>query len=337
MKALCLLAPALAVCAVPAFANVTVSTPTNNATVTSPFRLSAAASPCSTQVISAMGYSLDNSSNTVIFNGASISANVGATRGAHTLHVKSWGSLGASCVADIAISVVASAGAAVPSNAVVASGIHLVKTWQASYDSASGSGSATGAMSLVTSPSVSGTAREFLTTYSNYGGERYSALFGTDSSSTNFLFDTQIYVASPNNDIANVEMDLNQVMSNGQTVIFGFQCDGWSGTWDYTVNAGTPQKPIDQWLHSTASCNPRSWTTNTWHHVQISYSRDNAGIVTYQSVWFDGVEQDINATAPSAFALGWGPALLTNFQVDGSTSTGGSAIVYLDNMMVYRW
>jgi hypothetical protein len=337
MKALCLVTPALVVCAAPAFANVTVSTPTNGAVVTSPFRLSAAASPCSAQAISAMGYSLDNSTNTVVFNGASIGANVTAAMGAHILHVKSWGALGGSCVVDVSISVASSAAAAVPANAVVVSGIHTLKTWQAAYDSATGSGSAAGTMSLLGSPSVSGTAREFLTTYTNYGGERYSALFGTDSSATNFLFDTRIYVAGPSNSIANVEMDLNQVMPNGQTVIFGFQCDGWSGTWDYTMNAGTPQKPVDQWMHTTASCNPRKWTTNTWHHVQISYSRDSAGNVTYKSVCFDGVQQDINATALSAFALGWGPALLTNFQVDGSTSTAGSAIVYLDNLTVYRW
>ena len=206
------------------------------------------------------------------------SANVTATTGAHTLHVKVVGKSGRVLRCRRSHRVwLSSAAAAVPANALVSNGIHALEDWQASYDTATGSGSATGTMSLVTSPSVSGTAREFLTTYTNYGGERYSILFGTDSSSTNFLFDTRIYVASPNNDIANVEMDLNQVMPNGQTVIFGFQCDGWSGTWDYTVNAGTPQKPVDQWLHSTASCNPRSWTTNTWHHVQISYSRDNAG------------------------------------------------------------
>jgi hypothetical protein len=251
--------------------------------------------------------------------------------------VKSWGNLGASCVADVPISVVASAGVSVPPNAVVASGLQRLKNWQAAYDSATGSGSSTGAMSLVASPSVSGTAREFLTTYTNYGGERYSILFGTDATSTNFLFDTWLYVASPNSGIANLELDLNQVMSNGQTVIFGFQCDGWSNTWDYTMNAGTPQKPVDRWIHTTQSCNPRKWTTNTWHHLQISYSRDSAGNVTYKSVWFDGAQQNLNATAPSAFALGWGPALLANFQVDGATSTAGSAIVYLDNLTVYRW
>ncbi len=337
MKALCLLVPALAVCAAPAFAYVTVSTPTNNATVTSPFLLRASASPCSMQAVAATGYSLDNSTSTTIFSTASLSANVIATTGAHVLHVKSWGNQGASCVTDVVINVTVPATAAMPPNAIVSSGIQTLKTWQAAYDTASGNGSSTGAMSLVASPSVSGTAREFLTTYTNYGGERYSITLGSDTTSTHFLFDARIYVASPNSDIANVEMDMNQVMSNGQTVIFGFQCDGWSGTWDYTINAGTPQKPVDQWIHTTQSCNPRKWATNAWHHIQISYSRDSYGNVTYQSVSFDGVTQDINATGFSAFALGWGSVLIANFQVDGSTSTAGSSIVYLDNVTLYRW
>ena len=42
-------------------------------------------------------------------------------------------------------------------------------------------------------------------------------------------------------------------MPNGDTVIFGFQCDGWDGTWDYTENAGTPTAPIDHWVNSSAA------------------------------------------------------------------------------------
>jgi hypothetical protein len=136
--------------------------------------------------------------------------------------------------------------------------------------------------------------------------------------------------------IANLEMDMNQVLANGQTVIYGVQCDGYSGTWDYTTNAGTPQSPVDQWLHSNAPCNVQNWSTQTWHHVQIQYSRDDSGNVTYQSVWLDGVQSAINATVPSAFALGWGQVLLTNFEVDGSGASG-SATVYLDDLTVYRW
>jgi hypothetical protein len=39
----------------------------------------------------------------------------------------------------------------------------------------------------------------------------------------------------------------------------------------------------------------------------------------------------------SAFALGWAPTLLTNFQVDGSLSTSGTATAYLDDLTIYRW
>ncbi len=336
MKALLLLGFALAGLAAPAFGNVTVSAPGNGASVVSPFALAAVATPCSSQSISAMGYSIDNSRTTTIVYNTSLQVRMTAATGSHILHVKSWGNRGASCVADVAITVVKPAGLVIPRSAVAVTGIHAMSSWKADYDTATGNGTASGAMSIVTSPSVSGTARQFLTSYTNYGGERYYINFGHDTAATNFVYDGWLYVASPANDIANIEMDMNQVMSNGQTVIFGFQCDGWSNTWDYTANTGTPQAPVDKWLHSTAQCNPRSWSTNAWHHVQISYSRDNAGNVTYKSVWLDGGEQDINATVSSAFALGWAPALLTNFQVDG-IGTSGSANVFLDNLTIYRW
>jgi hypothetical protein len=189
---------------------------------------------------------------------------------------------------------------------------------------------------MVNTPSLSGGAREYQTSYSNSGDERYYSSFGADENATHFVYDGWLYIASPSNDVANLEMDLNQVMANGQTVIFGVQCDGYSGTWDYTANEGTPQNPSDVWLHSTATCNPRNWATNTWHHVQISYSRDDEGNATYESVWLDGAQQNMDVTVPSAFALGWGSALVTNFQVDG-LGASGSATVYMDNLSVYRW
>jgi hypothetical protein len=191
-------------------------------------------------------------------------------------------------------------------------------------------------MTMVDQPSVSGQARRFSSTYTNGGGERYWASFGHDTLATHFLYDTWVYLDSTVEDIANLEMDMNQVMPNGQTAIFGFQCDGYSKTWDYTMNSGTPENPTDSWVHSTQACDVHDWSVNTWHHVQVLYSRDGAGNVTYQSVWLDDMEQDINATAPSAFALGWGPSLLTNLQVDG-LGASGSSTVYLDNLTVYRW
>jgi hypothetical protein len=226
----------------------------------------------------------------------------------------------------------------VPSNATVVSEIQALAKWQAAYDqgTSGSSGSSAGAMELVDNPSISGQAREFDSTYTDSGGERYYVSIGADTTATNFFYDMWVYLGTSTAKIANLEFDMNQVMANGQTVIYGFQCDGYSHTWDYTENAGTPAVPVDRWVHSPASCNVQNWSVNTWHHLQVSYSRDDEGNVTYNSVWLDSTEQSINATVPSAFALGWGSTLLTNFQVDGLGASGSSA-AYLDKMTVYRW
>ena len=273
-------------------------------------------------------------------NGTSLAGQLTAAPGAHTVHIKSWGNQGASCVSDIPVTVLSPAptisGPQIPSSAVAISSIQKMTNWKAEFDAGT-SGSSSGVTKPVTAPALSDSSRQFITNYSNYGGERYSINVGTDTAAQNFVLDTYVYLASPVNNIANIELDVNQVMPNGQTVIFGFQCDGWSRTWDYTQNTGTPTNPNDQWMHSNQTCNPQAWSPNTWHHVQISYARDNSGNVNYKSVWLDGVQQDLNLTVPSAFALGWSPALILNVQVDGMTATPGSSTIYLDKTTLYRW
>jgi CSLREA domain-containing protein len=226
----------------------------------------------------------------------------------------------------------------IPQSAISVSSIQTLSSWIAATDSESGGGGgAMGTMKLVSSPSYGGSeALQFVTNFTDFGDERYSTVFGDDTSATNFIWDGWVYLDQSVSDIANLEMDMNQVLANGQTVIYGFQCDGYSGTWDYTINAGTPQSPVDEWVHSSAPCNVRNWSTETWHHVQVQYSRDNSGNVTYSSVWLDGVQSQINATVPSAFALGWGQVLLTNFEVDG-LGASGSSTMYLGDLTVYRW
>jgi hypothetical protein len=335
LKAISCFTFALFVCAAPAFANVTVYSPASGWEVVSPFNLAATASECSSQPITAMGYSLDNSSNTTIIYSTSINTRVAAYTGAHTLHVKSWGNGGASCVTDVPIVVVPDPLSQVPVDAQIYSGIQAQSGWHSRYDSATG-GSATGWMTLTNSPSINGSSREFVTSFTNSGGELYYKTFGANTGASNFLYDGWVYVGGSASGISNIELDMNQVMANGQTVIYGFQCDGWTSTWDYTVNSGTPWGPIDQWRHSYSYCNPRTWGINSWHHVQISYSRDQYGVVTYKSVWMDGVQEDIYATVPSSFALGWGSTLLTNFQIDGYGASGSSK-VYLGDLNIYAW
>jgi hypothetical protein len=222
-----------------------------------------------------------------------------------------------------------------PTSAITVSEIQTLSTWNGVYDTGT-NGSAVGSSTITDTPSLSGKAREFDMEFTKNGGERFYDSFATDRTATHFLYDVQVYVKSPSTDVANIEMDMNETMSNGDTVIFGFQCDGWNNTWDYTMNSGTPTKTQAHWVQSDQACNPRDWTTDTWHHVQVLYSRDDSGNVTYQSVWLDGKEQDIGVTVPSAFSLGWSASLLTNFQIDGHGATG-SAVIYIDHLSVSRW
>ena len=320
------------------YTDVKVSQPTGLSPVVSPFPLIASGAQCNSQAIGAFGFSIDNSSDTTIVSGASVNASVTAPPGAHTLHVKSWGNKGASCVTNIAINVATSPSLTVPSSAIAVRHIEQLTNWVAELDTATGAhASAWGNMGLINAPTLTGMSRQFATTTSGYGGERYHISFGADTYASNFLYDGWVYLGAGRGNIANLEFDLNQVTANGETVIYGFQCDSWTKTWDYTANTGTAKNPHDTWIHSTQACSVADWTTNAWHHVQISYSRDNSGYVTYKAVWLDGVEQDINATVYSSFALEWGCTLLSNFQVDGNTSSSSDSVIYLHDLTIYRW
>lgn len=219
-------------------------------------------------------------------------------------------------------------GPVVPTNAIAASNLQALDTWIFNHDAGT-PGAAVGATSLVSTPSLSGDARQFVSSYTDTGGEIYSVAYANDTTSMNFVYDGWVWIEAGST-IANVEMDSNQVTDDGQTVIYAFQCSGYSQTWEYSGAGG-------QWVSSSQPCNVSHWLTNAWHHVQISYARDDSGNVTYHSVWLDGNEQVIDATAPSSFALGWQAGVVqTQFQLDGLGASGGST-VYLDNLTIYRW
>jgi hypothetical protein len=149
------------------------------------------------------------------------------------------------------------------------------------------------------------------------------------------VYDGWVYVAGSPSNLANMELDLNQVLENGNVMIYSFQCSGNSGQWEFGSNSGSAKHGNAKWVKSGISCNPRSWKGDTWHHVQISESRNSSGYITYHSITFDGTTHNINKTVFGEFALGWGHVLQTNFQIDGIGS--GSATTYLDDLTVYRW
>jgi len=226
-------------------------------------------------------------------------------------------------------------GPEIPADAIGATALQVNPRWEFNHDPGT-PGSSLGAKSNVSTPTISGSTGEFSSSYSGWGGEIFHLSFANDAASTNFVYDAEIWIAQ-GSQIDNLEMDMNQVISDGDTVLFAFQCNGNNGTWDYGANTGAIRTSKVGWVHSSAPCNPATWSTNTWHHVQIAYTRDEVGNVTYNSVWLDGVEASIGMTVPSAQTLGWPVGtLLTNLQVDGPATTAAS-VVYVDNLTITRW
>jgi hypothetical protein len=331
----------LAVAAAPAVAEVSVNSPTNDEHVSSPFKLDVTASVCSSDAVTAIGYSLDNSTQTTHWNSQSVNTSVSAPGGWHTLHVKAWNSKGEVCVTDVSIDVVSGSSGSgglsvVPSSAAKVGAIQTLSGWQKVHDGGT-PGSSSGTMSMSSSPSVGGASRLYANEFKDYGGERYWVHFSDDNSAENFLYDGWVYIHDSSSGFKNLEFDLAQTMENGETAMMAFQCDGWNHTWDYGINAGSASASKASWRHSSATCDAQNWSVNQWHHVQIYVSRNTSGSITYHAVWLDGNKQTIEATAFGGFDLGWGPAIITQFQVDGSSSGTTYGNVYLDDLTVYRW
>ena len=333
----------LAMAAAPALAQTTIYSPANGSQVGSPFTLNMTAPTCSGQPVSAVGYSLDNSTSTAVFYVNYMNGPVSVAAGWHIVHVKVWNMYGGICPTDVSIDVVpggsagtSTATSVIPANAIGVGSIQALGNWSAIHDGGT-PGSSAGAMSQTGSPAPDGLAKYFQNVFSYFGGERYAVQFATDTTSQNFFYDTYIYIANDTNGFANLEFDLAQTMQNGETAMMGFQCDTWNNTWDIAVNSGSPTQYNDTWAHSSAYCNVHTWAPNTWHHIQIWYTRNTSGWVTYHAVWLDGTEQPINVTAFSGYALGWGPSVITQFQIDGAGSGTTWGNVYLDALTVYRW
>lgn len=179
-----------------------------------------------------------------------------------------------------------------------------------------------------------GNARKFDVSWTANGGERFHIYLGADqldTVSTDFVIDT--WVCFPDiSHVNNIEFDYNQVLANGQTVIFGTQCYLVPGNWEYSQRNGTKVT----WITSNATCSRATWTANAWHHVILKFHRDAAGVVTHDSVSFDGnVQQFHDAIGASNYSAGWVPpgAQVVNFQIGGDNSANG-ATAYLDSLTV---
>lgn len=315
-----------------AAAQISVTSPLDSSTVPMPVWIRAHVSTCNGNPATAIGYSID-SSPFITWGVTAFDIDTTDYRwsspGTYTIHFKAWAGSSQCTVVNSTVTVNGPTTSNEPN-------VQGNSDWKWVYDTGTQPGTASGSTSYpVASPSFDSHSRSFSMTYANGGGMRGSTSFGNNLSATHFVYDAYVYFANPAN-VQNLEMDTNQVWNqNGDVRIFGLQCAGGSGTWEFTTN----KLGKTHWNPSNVACNPQNWAANTWHHVQLVVHTTGGGDVYYDSVTLDGLKSNFtNAFGNSSYSLGWTPPgnLILNFQIDGKGSNG-SITAYTDGMTMISW
>lgn len=329
---------------VPPATPITVKLPLSGAQVEPSFTLIADAAGCHGQPAKSMGYSFDTLNDTVIIPGTSINQSIKApSTGAHTLRVKSWGPNNAACALEIPIVVIAPTpppptGPTIPGNALQVTLDTM--NWNTTKDAGTPGTACTSSLPCSTKyPVVVDAAhqdtRSYNMAYSARAGVRWSVTAANDTGATHFIYDTWVY-SDDWSQVANLEMDINQVTADGKTRILGTQCSGWDHAWDYTLNTSSGGW---HWVPSNVTCDPRTWAPKTWKHIQIVGHFDSDDVSYYEGVWIDGQYSAFtNAQGATGRALGWAKGhIVINFQADGTNATTGSLSVDATRLTVIRW
>ena len=177
--------------------------------------------------------------------------------------------------------------------------------------------------------------RNYNVAYTNKAGFRFHVSFATVKAPV-FNFCTDLYVKCDDwKEVQNLEIDMNQVMPDGRTVIMGIQAATGSKSWEYTT---TPNNK-SHWNKSNIAVDPSTWQAGVWKHLRLFYSCTLDGTVTYIGIEVDGIYTPFqNATGVSILALGWKPIglLLCNFQQEGNTAKG-TINIYAKQYQQFCW
>jgi hypothetical protein len=301
---------------------VAVSSPANNATVSSPFQVVASAS-APLPIVAMIAY-LDGQI-AVNVKAASMNASVSAGSGAHSLVVQAWDSSGTVYKQALTVSV---GSGSVPPNAIKKSEIQNMGGWQSCTVCAGIGGSgpvATLSMAqFQKSPSLSGSSAKF-----SIGGNKSFAnalwwnQLGADDSATNFQYDLDFYLTSPQ-DVQALEFDVNQSIGNLK-FIFGTQCAPKDGVWDIWDTAG------NTWRSTGIPCPPPA--AFTWHHLTWELQRNGSQTI-FIALTFDGVKHFINRTFNAKPQSAHELNVAFQMDMDGTPSPYS---VWLDNVSLTYW
>lgn len=321
-------------------AGISVSSPGNGATVSSPTNFVATATTGCSAGVGAMGvYVNDNLVYTV--NGSSLNAQIPLGAGWNYVVVQDWDNCGGVSKQAMNINVTGSSG----NTLWAVQGAGGWNQW----------GELPPAMDTCDAPcnyqvgfsmeqhegsvSQSGNGTEF----DLWGTTPYSAVLfsnpvlgqrswiNADPNQTllpnlhNFTYDTDVYVA--NADVTQaLEFDVNMYLS-GLGMEWGTQCNHLGdNSWDYWDNVDAT------WVSSGAPCN----LSNGWHHLTLHVQRESDNTLLYQSITWDGTTYTLNQyVAPFQVPSDW-YGVTVNYQMDGNYNMSSNT-TYLDNFNLTYW
>jgi hypothetical protein len=305
-----------------AFAGVSISTPGNNSSVTSPAQIVADAS--STNPIVAIVVYVDGTGVFNLRNQTHLNTYLWLTTGQHGVTVAAWDSAGK--VMSSTVKVYATSLRAMTK-------IEEQPGWQWCTQKLNGSVCAAGAGEAVswmsrfqTTPSLDGSSSEFyIGGATGYSNALWWKSLGGGSKLTHFRYDVYVYVTEPNLP-QSLEFDLNQSFG-GHRWVFGTQCDFKdTGRWELWDSVSNRWRPT--WL----PCKP--FAANRWTHIVWSFERIGTK-VHYISLQLNG------STIPLNIYWGYQSSYPNSdiniaFQMDGDYRQDPYH-VWLDKLTVAAW
>jgi hypothetical protein len=326
----------------PAYAGVTVKSPTNNSTIPGNARYIATSAP-STRCASGVGATGIYVDDALVYTAysAAIDTPISLSAGYHHTVVQEWDNCGGSSIADVNVFV--------QSSGNTLKSIQANQRWKMSGQVApyysdcdfSCPGVNFSRNYPVSGPSL-GNAAQF-----NLGGTTpyadvlfYNQLIGTASTYNlpdfahtlvptlhGFSYDADFYLENASSHQA-VEFDVNSFPGGGAGLTWGTECRVAGGQmWDVWDNAN------GKWISTGVACNPYN---NAWNHVTVNVQRGADNSVIYQSIVMNGQVINLNKTFPPFTVPGDWYGITVNYQMDGNYRQD-SIRSYVDNLNFRYW
>ena len=340
--------------ALPAFAGVTVISPSNGASVGSPVHfVASASSPACSKGVAAIGIYTSPGVLAYVVNGSNLDTSLPLPSGTQYPVIQEWDN----CTWSAKVQLTLNVGGSSPANYSTSSGGKTFSNLQHSggwtgyallppgYGICSSCSSSGSQVSWWWNQGVGSPSMDGLTTQAYYGAGTtqwsdilwnnhligdFSSQGLPDYSKTlvpslhNFTYDVYFWIGNASNSQA-LEFDINQFVGD-KSYIWGHECriDG-GHEWDTWNNAG------GYWVPSGIPCNPVS---NAWNHLTIQVQRTSDGHLLFQSITLNGYTATLNRY-DNPTSSGW-YGVTVNYQMDGDYYKTPYS-VYLDKFTFSAW